>query len=82
MDTLVAWLNLVLEVLVCRIFRGVCWLSLPRKIQSSGGGGVTSLLQRMTWARLSQTERLLRRVKTGEEEVTRELETEMTAVNL
>ena len=68
----------------------VCWIlseteseSRPRNFQSLMGGGLTSLRQRMTMLlRSGQAERLLRREKTGAEEVTRSLVTEMTAVNL
>ena len=68
----------------------VCWIlsdteseSRPRNFQSLMGGGLTSLRQMMmTLLRSGQAERLLRREKTGAEEVTRSLVTEMTAVNL
>ena len=57
--------------------------SRPRNFQSLMGGGLTPLRQRMRMLlRSGQAERLLRREKTGAEEVTRSLVTEMTAVNL
>ena len=73
-----------LEVaLVCLIISETESESRPRNFQSLMGGGLTPLRQRMMMLlRSGQADRLLRREKTGAEEVTRSLVTEMTAVNL
>ena len=55
----------------------------PRNAQSAEGGGLTPLPHRMKTSLIwSAAARVLISLKTGEVEVTRELRTEMTAVNL
>ena len=55
----------------------------PRNAQSKEGGGLTSLPHRMKTSLIcSAAARVLISLKTGEVEVTRELRTDMTAVNL
>ena len=65
--------------------RRSCVLSVspPRNAQSAEGGGLTPLPHRMTTSLIwSAAARVLISLKTVEVEVTRELRTEMTAVNL